>query len=83
MASRAVAIAASSKASALVSFWETIFLFTFTAEFVYIFVYIVQDASSSTAMRKTTKTMTYKTDASGNVSREVHTHVDNSSDTSK
>ena len=29
---------------------------------------------------KTTKTMTYKTDASGNVSREVHTHVDTSSD---
>merc|ERR1719384_2015052 len=26
--------------------------------------------------------MTYKTDASGNVSREVHTHVDSSSDTS-
>ena len=38
------------------------------------------DSSTSTSARKTTKTMTYKTDASGNVSREVHTHVDSSSD---
>jgi len=38
------------------------------------------DSSMATSARKTTKTMTYKTDASGNVSREVHTHVDSSSD---
>jgi len=57
MASRAVAIAASSKASA-------------------------QDTSTATSARKTTKTYTYKTDASGNVSKEVHTHVDSSSDAS-
>lgn len=41
-----------------------------------------QDVSTSVATRKTTKTYTYKTDSSGNVSREVHTHVDSSSDTS-
>ncbi len=40
------------------------------------------DTTTSVASRKTTKTYTYKTDASGNVSREVHTHVDSSSDTS-
>lgn len=40
------------------------------------------DTSTSVASRKTTKTMVYKTDASGNVSREVHTHVDSSSDSS-
>ena len=57
MASRAVAVAASSRAEA-------------------------QDAHTSVAMRKTTKTYKTVTDSSGNVSREVHTHVDNSSDTS-
>merc|ERR1711997_1265453 len=35
------------------------------------------ESSSMMASRKTTK---YKTDASGNVSTEVHTHVDSSSD---
>ena len=58
MASRAVAVAASSRAMAA-------------------------DSSSSTATRKKTTTMTYKTDASGNVSREVHTHIDSSSDASQ
>merc|ERR1739845_292173 len=38
------------------------------------------ESSTMMASRKTTKTTTYKTDASGNVSTEVHTHVDNSSD---
>merc|ERR1711879_1056830 len=38
------------------------------------------ESSSMIASRKTTKTTTYKTDASGNVSTEVHTHVDSSSD---
>jgi chromosome segregation ATPase len=57
MASRAVAISASSKASAL-------------------------DSTTSVASRKTTKTYKYVTDASGNTSRECHTTVDNSSDTS-
>jgi len=57
MASRALAVAASSKAAAA-------------------------EQSTSTSARKTTKTMVYKTDSSGNVSREVHTHVDSSSDTS-
>merc|ERR1712228_998641 len=38
------------------------------------------ESSSMMASRKTTKTTTYKTDASGNVSTEVHTHVDSSSD---
>ena len=41
---------------------------------------MASDQTSSVQARKTTKTMTYKTDASGNVSREVHTHVDTSSD---
>jgi chromosome segregation ATPase len=40
------------------------------------------ESSSMMASRKTTKTTTYKTDASGNVSTEVHTHVDNASDAS-
>ena len=40
------------------------------------------DSSSMMSARKTTKTTTYKTDASGNVSTEVHTHVDQSSDAS-
>lgn len=57
MASRAVAVAASSKATA-------------------------QDSTTSMASRKTTKTYRTVTDSSGNVSREVHTHVDSSSDTS-
>ena len=57
MASRALAVAASSRAEAA-------------------------EASTATSARKTTKTYTYKTDASGNVSKEVHTHVDTSSDTS-
>lgn len=43
---------------------------------------MAQDTTTSVASRKTTKTYTYKTDSSGNVSREVHTHVDSSSDTS-
>ena len=38
------------------------------------------DSSSTMATRKTTRTTTYKQDGSGNVSTEVHTHVDNSSD---
>ena len=57
MASRALAVAASSSAMAA-------------------------DSTTATSARKTTKTYTYKTDASGNVSKEVHTHVDSSSDTS-
>ena len=57
MASRAVAVSASSKATAA-------------------------DTHTSMASRKTTKTYTYKTDSSGNVSKEVHTHVDTSSDSS-
>lgn len=42
-------------------------------------------ADSATAMssRKTTKTYTYKTDGSGNVSSEVHTKVEGSSDVSQ
>merc|ERR1719150_113667 len=40
------------------------------------------EQSSSVQARKKTTTMTYKTDASGNVSREVHTHIDTSSDSS-
>ena len=40
------------------------------------------ESSSMMASRKTTKTTTYKTDSSGNVSTEVHTNVDNSSDQS-
>ena len=38
------------------------------------------DSSTSTTAKRTTKTYTYKTDSSGNVSTEVHTHVDQSSD---
>ena len=41
------------------------------------------DASAMTASRKTTKTYTYKSDGSGNVSSEVHTHVEGSSDVSQ
>jgi hypothetical protein len=36
--------------------------------------------STSVSAKKTTKTYTYKTDSSGNVSTEVHTHVDSSMD---
>ena len=38
------------------------------------------DQSTSVSAKRTTKTYTYKTDSSGNVSTEVHTHVDQSSD---
>lgn len=38
------------------------------------------ESSTTMASRKTTKTYTYKDDGSGNVSSEVHTHVDSSSD---
>ena len=38
------------------------------------------DSSTSMSAKRTTKTYTYKTDSSGNVSTEVHTHVDSSSD---
>ena len=38
------------------------------------------DSSTSVSAKRTTKTYTYKTDSSGNVSTEVHTHVDSSSD---
>jgi len=38
------------------------------------------ESSSAVATRKTTKTYTYKTDSSGNVSKEVHTNVDTSND---
>ena len=40
------------------------------------------DSSTTMATRKTTRTTTYKQDGSGNMSTEVHTHVDNSSDMS-
>merc|ERR1712186_296399 len=40
------------------------------------------ESSSMVSARKTTKTYTTKTDASGNVSTEVHTHVDSASDQS-
>lgn len=40
------------------------------------------DSSTSVTAKRTTKTYTYKTDSSGNVSTEVHTHVDSSSDQS-
>lgn len=40
------------------------------------------DSSTSVMAKRTTKTYTYKTDSSGNVSTEVHTHVDSSSDQS-
>jgi hypothetical protein len=38
------------------------------------------DSSTSVSAKRTTKTYTYKTDSSGNVSTEVHTHVDSSHD---
>ena len=38
------------------------------------------ESSTMMASRKTTKTYTTKTDASGNVSTECHTQVDNTSD---
>jgi len=41
---------------------------------------MASDQTSSVQARKKTTTMTYKTDASGNVSKEVHTHIDTSSD---
>jgi len=37
------------------------------------------EESSAVSARKTTKTISYKTDSAGNVSTEVHTHVDSSS----
>jgi len=40
------------------------------------------DSSAAVASRKTTKTYTYKSDGSGNVSTEVHTKVEGSSDVS-
>lgn len=38
------------------------------------------EESSSVSARKTTKTISYKTDSAGNVSTEIHTHVDSSKD---
>jgi len=38
------------------------------------------DSSSMMSSKKTTKTIQYTTDSSGNVSKEVHTHVDSASD---
>jgi len=38
------------------------------------------DSSEFMSSKKTTKTVQYTTDSSGNVSKEVHTHVDSSSD---
>jgi chromosome segregation ATPase len=40
-------------------------------------------AESSVSSKKTTKTYKYSSDGSGNVSTEVHTHVDSSSDVSQ
>ena len=38
------------------------------------------DSSQQVSSRKMTKTTTYRSDGSGNVSTEVHTHTDSSSD---
>jgi len=38
------------------------------------------ESSAHMSSKKTTKTVQYTTDSSGNVSKEVHTHVDSSSD---
>ena len=40
------------------------------------------ESSSAMSSKKTTKTVQYTTDSSGNVSKEVVTHIDSSSDAS-
>ena len=43
---------------------------------------MASDQSASMSAKKTTKTYTYKTDSAGNVTTEVHTHTDTTSDKS-